>query len=141
MLEIGSSHPAGGPFEIELLVGPTSGLTTGMFGLRIFNSTGVTFLPGTAPGTCLAPSGGALTSFTTKNCGAPTEGWYAVLTFTNTTIQNVFDKAGLWSGPTAPVRIELNQIYLLSDENLTGVGYTLTAYTHGSQAVEGEASL
>ncbi len=141
MTPIRSSAPSPGVYYEDLGVFPTSGLTTGMFGLRILNSSGVLIAPGTAPGSCAAPSGGTLTAFTWRNCGAPTGNWYCVLVFENTTIQGVFDRSGHWSGPAAPLENTVTQIFIVSGVGYAGIGYTIATYDTDAVSVSGSTLL
>jgi hypothetical protein len=141
MVPNGTSNPAAGLYYEALEVSPTSGLTTGMFGLAIVRSTGSGISSGVAPNSCAPPVGGTLTPFTLKNCGAPSGNWYAVLVFENTTIQGVFDSRGHWSGPTALLERSSDQIYVISDASYAGIETTIFAYSTDGASVSGACSL
>lgn len=135
----GSSQPEPGLFYTALEVSPTLGLTTGMFGLKLTNSSGGPIMAGTAPAAC-APVGNT-TPFGPSKCGAPSQGWYAVLVLHDGNITGTFDVAGHWRGSSVPV-LGSDLLYLVSDTNLTVPAGTLSAYSIvGSVTVWGEVYL
>jgi hypothetical protein len=141
MVSEGSSNPTPGLYYEPIEISPTSGLTTGMFGLKVFTAAGSPITLGAAPTSCAPPAGGTLTAFTVKNCGSSTGNWYAVLVFENTTVQGVFDDRGHWSSPTAPLERFSDQIYIVSGTSYAGVEYTLSAYSVGGGSVSGSCLL
>lgn len=140
---VASTHPAPEVYDVELEIVPTRGLTTGMFGLKIANSTEASFAlipPGTAPASCAAPSGGTVTAFTPTNCGTPADSWYAVLVSGNSSVASVFDSSARWSGATVALNDSL-EICVVSDRGYVKAGYTILAYSTGSESVWGSAYL
>jgi len=140
MLEVGSTHPVSGVFDIQLALSPTPGLTTEFVGLRITNTTSGPVAPGAGPATCTAPAGGPFTAFTPTNCGTPTGNWYAVLVFQNNTIASVFDNSGRWSGATVALNSTMS-IYIVTGTQYSRGEDTLNAYGITSTPVTGVASL
>jgi hypothetical protein len=137
---LGSSNPAPGVYYIALDVFPSSGLTTGLFGLWLTNSTTGLLETGDAPASCAPPSGGAYTPFNSSNCGTPTGNWYAVLVFTNGTVANVFSGTGAWVGGTVSLANYM-QIDVVSGTNYTQSEDLLIVFGTGEWSVSGRAFL
>jgi len=135
-----TSNPASGLFYEALVIAPTSGLTTGLFGLIIINDSGDRIGPGSVPSKCAAPADGSLTSFTPGNCSAPVSDWYAVLVFENTTIQSALGSTEHWSA-TAPLERGTAQIYIVSKASFAGIGWSIAAYSTWGASVSGVAEL
>jgi hypothetical protein len=137
---LGSSNPAHGLYYVDLDVFPSSGLTTGIFGLRLTNSTTGPLELGDAPASCAPPSGSDYTAFTASNCGAPTGIWYAVLVYTNGTVANVFSGTGAWVGAAVSLANYMH-IDVVSAANYTQSGDLLDAYGTSEWSVSGQVFL
>lgn len=132
----GSFQPASGVYFLKIGVIPEGGLTTQIFGLKISSNSSGDVGVGSAPASCQSPRGSSFTPLTAGNCGAPTGNWYAVLTFSNSTIANVFAAGVGWSGPNLELSSSM-AIYVVTAANYTGVGDELTTYGVGGQTVVG----
>src|SRR5208282_6898044 len=62
----GQSTPAAGTYWITLAINPTSGLTTGLFGLKVTNVVNIGIAAGTPTATCITYA-----AFTVAKCAAP----------------------------------------------------------------------
>jgi flagellin-like protein len=133
-----ASVPAAGVNWISITLNPTTGLTTGMFGLSLANLNSIGIGVGTAAvATCKA--GAALTA---ANCGAPATGnWYAALSYlSNGTVANVYS-GGAWTGPTVPVSAAMQLMFVSGATSYSGTGDQLSAFSTGSSSVSGSVSL
>lgn len=140
MWDAGSSQPATGVFYSKLLIEPTPGLTTGLFGFKLTSTTTGGIAPGMRPTTCTAPSGSSFTTFSAANCGAPSSAWYTVLTFQNGTVASTFDSSGHWSGAALALNATMN-VFVVSDANYSQGEDTLSAYGITSIPVVGSVLL
>ena len=129
------TNPKAGVFWNSITISPQGGLTTGIFGLALSTSAGLSIAVGTAAATCKWTTGG--TPFNQTNCGAPATGtWYAVLYWTgNGSTANVYTSAG-WSTPTFPVTNSETMV-VVSGATLAGTSDTLGAFSTGSSSVSG----
>jgi len=137
----GTENPSTGLFYEALALSPTLGLTTGMFGLMLFNASGGEVAVATVPPGCVGPDGGVLTSFGPTECGATSEGWYAVLVYPNMTVESNFGSSGHWSGTPVALELGASQIYVVSSVSYAHTGATLRAYSIGRVSVAGSVYL
>jgi len=133
----GSSPAAGVSWE-SIVIDPTSGLTTGIFGLNLTAVGGGAITIGTAPvTTCKAGA-----TFSAANCGAPASGnWYSVLVYgTNDTVANVLSGSS-WTGAAVTLNSAM-ELYLVSGAtSYYGTGDVLAAYPTGSSIVSGSIAV
>jgi len=132
------SNPAAGVYYETIAVSPTSGLTTGLFGLALKSSSGASIAAGTASSTTTCK---ATAAYSTADCGAPASGtWYAVLYWQgNATIANVYS-GGAWTGGTVGVTSAL-YLTVISGASLVGTQDTVNAVSLGSSSVSGSSGL
>jgi hypothetical protein len=140
MSNLGSSHTTATVFGVELGIDPTTGLTTGFFGMKMSNASYVFIPPGVPPASCAAPNRTSAIAFTPESCGAPESGWYVVLVFENNTIASVLGSSEHWLG--APVALDGRMhIDLVSGTAYAATGEFLSAYGTGVSSVSGSVAL
>ncbi len=137
MSEVGAAEPAADTYWVELALTPTSGLTTGVFGLEVTSASSTT-VPGSTPSSSCTV--GAV--FEVSHCAAAVDDsdeWYGALVYANGTIANVFGSGG-WTGPTVTVTGE-DTVFIVSGADLDGIGDVLSAFATGSASVSGSVTL
>ena len=129
------TNPSAGVYYAFIYITPTTGLTTGMFGLSLEASNNLpTGTIGTAVAACKWVAGG--TAYTV--CVAPATGtWYGVLYWQgNGSVASVYTSGG-WSNtwPTTPAQ----ELLIVSSASLQGSSDTMNAFSTGSSTVTGQS--
>ncbi len=134
----GQSTPAAGTDFITLSINPTSGLTTGIFGLKAQNVVHSGIPAGTVNAACVQYA-----TFTAAHCAAPAAStWYAVLVFSNSTVASAWGSTSAWSGGTVALNAGMTLVVVTaSTTSFSGIGDTLSAYGTGSSSVRGTETL
>ncbi len=134
----GQSSPAAGTYFITLAINPTSGLTTGLFGLKITNVVNIGITAGTPTATCITYA-----AFTVAKCAAPAATtWYAVLVFANSTVASAWGATSTWSGGTVALNAGMSLVIVTpSAATFSGIGDTLGAYGTSGSSVSGSVAL
>jgi len=130
------SNPAAGIYYETITLSPTSGLTTGLFGLALKSSSSASIAAGTATVANCKPGA----TYGTAACAAPASGaWYAVLYWQgNATVASVYS-GGAW---TATVGVtSATYLTVVSAATLAGSQDTLNAVSIGSSSVSGQSGL
>jgi flagellin-like protein len=149
----GTGNPSSGGANLyydELPVSVTSGLTTGLFSVKVTTPTGTGIAAvadnsgaATACGYTAATGvmSGAAGAFTT--CTVGVAGWYAVLANQNGNVVAVFDSAGwhLQPGTTAQAISNSMEIVVVSYSVYAGSANTLSVYGSSSSSVSGSTVL
>ena len=137
MIEV-SSFTSGPTYTVVLALTPTSGLTTGMFGLDLQNAAHATLPAATVPAGCTY---GALPTGCTNGTG-----WYAVLVSGGTgkvigTYGNATPEWGNLGPGAVPASItSADDLWIVTDSDLAGSGDLLSAFGIGSASVSGGIS-
>jgi hypothetical protein len=131
-----SSSASGSSYYEEVVLAPSTGLTTEMFGLMVMNATDVTQPLATVPAAC--PYGAAVSA-----CVNGT-GWYAVLL--NDTGKVIGTYGSLGWGDLAPSTTNVTltaamELVIVSNIPYVGGGYTLSAFSTGAAEVTGSTTL
>jgi flagellin-like protein len=134
----GQSTPVAGTDYITLAVNPTSGLTTGLFGLKITNVVHTGITAGTVTAACVQYA-----ALTGANCAAPAANtWYAVLVFSNSTVASAWGSTSTWSGGTVALNAGMTLVIVTSSTtSFSGIGDTLSAFGTSSSSVSGSVTL
>jgi flagellin-like protein len=145
MSETGANTlPASGNW-IQIAVSTSSGLTTGLFSLKITDSTNtstlaLSALPANATNCKYLSTGEAYTAGAGPACSAPAAGWYAVLVAANGSISSVLTSAG-WSASAAVAPGGMN-VYVIAHGVISGAkGWSLNAYGTATSTVSGTVNL
>jgi len=124
-LSFGSGTPSShaGAFYDNFTMVPTSGLTTGIFGLKITTPAGSPVAVGTGSG-LTAPTSGS---------------WYAVITNASGAVLSTYTSAG-WT--VTSVTVSSSQtLVIVSAVQLAGTGDSLSAFGTGSSSVSGSINM
>ena len=120
-------------FYIKLPLTPRISLNTTGLELGISASTGAKIPAGPPPLSCTSQGANSTPpSLNATDCGAPVTGWYAVLTYSDSVIASVFNGTSstpegfVWTPPGVPLESGMD-LWLVSDTNLTGNGWSLWA--------------
>jgi flagellin-like protein len=123
-LSFGSGTPGshGTAFYDNFTMVPTSGLTTGIFGLKI-----------------TTPAGSPVAVETGTPFAAPTSGWYAVITSASGGVLSTYTSTG-WT--VTSVTVSSSQtLVIVSAVQLAGTGDSLSAFGTGSSSVSGSINM
>lgn len=134
-MSVVASSGSGSTWDIDLALAPTSGLTTGLFGLVLRNATSENVPLASAVGGAGCTVGA---SFTGTSCTGVSGDWYAVLVNDLDEIAATYTLTG-WSGT-----ITLNagySLFVVTATSVDGIGDTLTAFATGSSDVSGSVAL
>jgi flagellin-like protein len=135
-----STTGSGTTYNIILALSPTSGLTTGAFGLKVASSGGITMATvAVSPAGCKA--GAAPTT-----CTGTAGGWYGILVASNGTVVATYSGASAtWGNYFAGVTtITLNggfSLWLITQSSIAGAGNVISAFGTGTSSVSGSANL
>ncbi len=134
----GQSTPAAGTDFITLAINPTSGLTTGLFGLKVTNVLNLGVAAGVVTATCVTYA-----TFTAAHCAAPAANtWYAVLVFSNSTVASAWGSTSTWSGGTVALNAGMSLVVVTpSGTSLSGIGDSMDAYGTSGSSVSGSVTL
>jgi flagellin-like protein len=140
-MAVNSATGSGSTWVVNLALSPTSGLTTGAFGLSVVNNVGVAQATEAAPAACKAYAASPTTS-----CTGVAGGWYGVLVASNGTVAATYSGATAgWTGyGTGVTTISLSGSYTLwvvSAVTYDGAGYVISAFGTGTSSVSGSANL
>jgi len=106
----GQSTPAAGTDYITFALSPTSGLNTGIFGLKVQNVVHTGIAAGTVTAACVQYA-----AFNAVNCAAPAaSAWYAVLVFSNSTVASAWGTTSLWTGGTVSLNAGMTLVVVTS---------------------------
>jgi len=139
-MAVTSATGSGSNYAVTLSLSPTSGLTTGAFGLQVQNNGGISQATvGSNPAGCKA---GAAPTVCTSN-GA---GWYAILVASNGTVSATYSGASAaWGNFYVGVTtISVNGAYnlvVISNVAYDGNGFVVSAFGTGTSSVSGSANL
>jgi flagellin-like protein len=146
----GTGNPSQGTaaptaFYDEIPVSVTSGLTTGLFAVKITSPTGTGVASGAdasaaASGCGTTPTGAA--SFTACTVTAA-QGWYSVVANQNGVVLAVYDSAGwhLQAGQTSLALTNSMEVIVISSAVMAGSANTLSVYGTSSSSVSGSTTL
>jgi len=150
----GSATGSGANWFDPMALIPTAGLTTSMFGLTITGPSQAVYGLSTAVGGtgCTLSAGHAApaswaTGATGCNGPATASTWYGVLVASNNSIMGLYLNAagvGTWTYADGLSTIALTSSYTLfvvSSTQLTGLDYTISAFTTGTSSVSGSGLL
>ncbi len=138
MTNDGQTVPAAGTYYITLALNPTSGLTTGFFGLKVTNVSSAT-VNGAAVPTTTCKLYATFGSTACPKATAASTAWYVVLVAENGTVANSYGTAG-WSAPTVAVT-GAETLVVVTGASITSIDDTLSAFSTGSASVSGSVSL
>ncbi len=147
MSETGATTTGGN--WIAITVNPTTGLTTGLFGLKVTSSVNSsTVTVGADPGYATTCKPGGVSTYSQTNCAKPTaaDSWYAVIVNSNGTVASVFSTSTTPTGWSTTVAVSgAMTIYVISDASSPtlsgGNGFSLSAYSTSSASVSGSVTL
>jgi flagellin-like protein len=131
---------------ITIQVNPTSGLTTGLFGLKVTSNVNSSTVSASYPAANATCKAGVSYAAGASGCGAPTTkySWYAVLVNSGGSILSVFTSTGAsTTGWTATAAVSgSDTLYIVSGAVLSGsIGFVMNAYPTSSSSVSGTVTL
>lgn len=132
-----SASGSGTTWTIIMSLSPTSGLTSGLVGLKITNVGGTSQPTAAVPAACKAYVAPTV-------CATVSGGWYAVLVGSNGTVFAAYGSSqwvGYGSGITTVALNSGMQLWILTQSSYSGIGDTIVAFGAGSASVSGSQSL
>jgi len=150
----GSATGSGANWFDPMALTVTAGVTTTMFGMTVTTPSSSVYALSTAVGGtgCTLSAGHAApaswgTGATACNGPASANTWYGVLVASNNSIMALYLSAagvGTWTYADGQSTIALTNSYTLfvvSSTQLTGLDYTISAFSTGTSSVSGSGSL